>query len=104
MHWLAVVALSWLALGASFVLGILTGFPWMAALVITSAGWAGFDSMHLRFRQHRHCEAFHPVVLTWVMGSLFWPVTFPWYLLMRRRIRAGVLARERPFHPDDIVV
>jgi len=103
MHWLAVVSLSWLAFGASFVLWILTGFPWMPALLITSAGWAGFDSVRLRFRQHRHCEAFHPVVLTGVIGSCLWPVTFPWYLLMRRRIRAGALARERAFHPDDVV-
>jgi hypothetical protein len=103
MHWLAVVALSWLALGASFVLWSLSGLPWTPALLIASAGWAGFDSARLRFRQHRHCEAFHPVMLTAVIGSCLWPVTFPWYLLMRRRIRAGVLVRERAFHPDDVV-
>src|SRR5215467_11530378 len=103
MHWIAVVALSWLALGASVVLSILTDFPWAPALVIASAGWAGFDSARLRFREHRPCEAFHPVVLTFVVGGCLWPVTFPWYLVMRRRIRAGALSRERPFHPDDVV-
>jgi hypothetical protein len=103
MHWLAVVGLSWLALGAALVLGFLTGLPWAAALLIASAGWAGFDSRRLRFREHRHCEAFHPVVLTAAIGGLLWPVTFPWYLVMRRRIRAGVLPRERPFHPDGVV-
>jgi len=104
MHWLAVVALSWLALGAAFALGFLTGFPCVPALVIATTAWAAFDSMRLRFREHRHCEAFHPVILaSWMGQPWLWPVTFPWYLLTRRRIREGTLPRERPFHPDDIV-
>jgi hypothetical protein len=102
MHWLGLVGLSWLALGASATLGFMTGLPLGRLMVIGSAGWAAFDSIRVRFREHRDCEAFHPVILLGVVGQL-WPLTFPWYLVVRRRIRQGRLARAPAFHPDDIV-
>ena len=70
MHWLAVVGLSWLAFAAAMALQALTGLPAVCALRIGTAGWAGFDSTRIRFRQHRHCEAFHPVILAAAIGQL----------------------------------
>ncbi|HVP59608.1 MAG TPA: hypothetical protein VMT11_03570 [Myxococcaceae bacterium] len=102
MHWLGVVALSLMALAAAAAVQQLTGVPTGRLMVIASSGWAAFDSMRLRFRHHRDCEAYHPLIVYLLVGQL-WPVTFPYYLLLRRRIRRGTLVAVPPFHPDDVV-
>jgi hypothetical protein len=102
MHWLVLVGLSWLALGVAAAVGASTGLPVGRLMVIGTSGWAAFDSIRLRVREHKDCEAFHPVILLGVLGQL-WPLSFPWYLVLRRRIQQSRLARAPLFHPDDVV-
>jgi hypothetical protein len=65
-------------------------------MVIGTSIWAAFDSSRIGLRAYKTQLAAHPVIL--MMGLwLLWIITFPWYLVVRSKIRARTLAkRERP--------
>lgn len=53
----------------------------------TSAGIA-IDSMFMGLRKYKSGISYHPVVL-FVASCLLWVIAFPWYLIVRQRIRSG---------------
>jgi len=65
-------------------------------IVVGTSLWAALDSARIRIREHKTALASHPVVL-FIGMVLLWVVFFPWYLVVRSRIRAGWL--ERREHP-----
>lgn len=58
--------------------------------------WAAMDSSRLRLREYS-TQVAHPVVLFLGM-SLLWIVIFPWYLVVRSKIRGSRLERQE--HPN----
>jgi hypothetical protein len=93
----ALIAIGLLAF--AFALGSFAGTLGMGlvllSMLVTSV-WAAFDSSSLRLREYTTKLAAHPVVLAIEM-LLLWIITFPWYLVVRSKIRAGQLdKRERP--------
>lgn len=101
MSWLLVVA-SLLAYVAAFLLSRFTRLPVLLILAIGTAAWASFDSGRIELRRYRAGEAAHPVLLFWVVVTA-WPIWFPWYLVVRRRVLTGRLERGPPFNPDDFL-
>jgi hypothetical protein len=65
-------------------------------IVLGTSAWGAFDSVQIRIREYKTALASHPVLL-FVAMILLWVVIFPWYLVVRSKIRAGCLERrERP--------
>ena len=61
-------------------------------LIISTSIWAAVDSSRIRLREYRTALAAHPIVL--FIGMVFlWLVAFPWYLVVRSRIKAGAIER-----------
>ena len=102
MSWLLVVA-SLLAYLAAAVVSGRTRLPVLGLLTVGTAARASFDSRRIELRRYRAGEAAHPVLLFWVVATA-WPIWFPWYLLVRRRVLAGRLPRGPAFHPDDFLL
>ena len=63
----------------------------MVLIVLVSAIWAAVDSTRLKVRDKTQLIA-HPVLLGFGM-CLIWFVTFPWYLIARTKIKAGVMPK-----------
>ena len=69
-------------------------------LVVASTSlWAAIDSSRIRLREYQTLLASHPAVL-FIAACLSWAVIFPWYLVVRSRIRARLLGRREP--PEQI--
>ena len=102
MHRLLVVGVSLLVFLGAVAINRFTRLPAVAILTIVTAAWVSFDSRRIELRRYRAGEAAHPVLLFWVTAKA-WPIWFPWYLLVRRRILAGTLQRGPAFHPDDFL-
>lgn len=65
-------------------------------VVLATSIWAAFDSSRVGLRAYKTALAAHPVILMIGMW-LLWIITFPWYLVVRSKILAGILERrERP--------
>ena len=61
-------------------------------LLISTSLWAAIDSSRIRLREYRTALAAHPIVL--FIGMVFlWLVAFPWYLVVRSRIKTGHMER-----------
>jgi len=101
LSWLLVVA-SLLAYLAAAIVGGHTRLPVLRFLTVGAAVWASFDSGRIQLRRYRAGEAAHPVLLFWGVATAF-PIWFPWYLLVRRRVLDGRLQRGPAFLPDDFV-
>ncbi len=78
-----------------------TGLNLALPMVIFTAGWAGFDSVKVGARHFRGFMGRGPVAVFLLVASL-WIVTFPAYMVLRERIRAGV-AEPRPGLSSDEV-
>jgi len=102
VHWLLIVGTTLLVFLGAVAINGFTRFPAVALLTIVTAAWVSFDSRRIELRRYRPGEAAHPVLLFWVTAKA-WPIWFPWYLLVRRRIFAGKLERGPALHPDDVV-
>ena len=61
-----------------------------AAVAISVAGVAAFDSTHIRLRQYRTWISYGPVGL-FVVCALFWPLVIVWYFVVRIRIVRGTM-------------
>ena len=57
--------------------------------------WAAIDSARVQLQEYKTRFPMHPLILFNLMYFL-WPVVFPWYLVVRSRILAGVLQRRLP--------
>ncbi len=70
-------------------------------MVLFTAGWAAFDSMKVGARHFRGFMGRGPVAVFFLVAAL-WVLTFPAYMVLRERIRAGV-AEPRPGLSSDEV-
>ena len=102
IHWIAVLALTWLALAGAVMLDSLTGLRVFGFMTICTATWAVWDARRIELRRYRPGEAAHPVIFFWMVVQL-WPLFFPWYLLVRRRVLSGKLPRGPAFHEYDVL-
>src|SRR5262249_19710939 len=102
MHAVAVVGFTILIFIVCTLLQAATALPVYWTLTISTVVWAAWSSRRIQLRRYRPGEAFHPVLLFWAVVQL-WPITFPWYILLRRRILTGRLQRGVVFHEDDVV-
>lgn len=73
-----------------FLAGILC--PWQHAMyiiVLLSAIWIAVDSAEIKLQEYKTGISYHPVALFFCVCFL-WLAAFPWYLIVRGRIRGGV--------------
>jgi hypothetical protein len=57
-------------------------------MVVGTALWIAIDSSRIQLRRYKSGIAYGPVVLFFAV-SLLWIVGFPWYLVMRGKIKNG---------------
>ena len=63
-----------------------------ALVVLGSALWVSWDSSRIRIRDYNTRLAGHPIAL-FFGAYILWIVVFPWYLVVRSKIRAGQIER-----------
>ena len=90
------------AIGILVVCGLICAVTgtgaFLVPLVVGTFVWAGLDSARIQLRKFESGISYGPVVLG-VLCSFLWILVFPWYLVMRSKIRQGT-ARLRPeFEP-----
>jgi hypothetical protein len=69
-----------------------------AVVVIGTALWAAWDSSRIGLRKYKSGISYPPAVLFIGIVGL-WIVGFPWYLIVRHRIRTGQAALRAPKGP-----
>ena len=86
---------SWIAilftialLAVCIVISGLIGFDLTWMMVLGTALWAAIDSSKLQLKRYESGISYGPVVL-FIACALLWIVGFPWYLVMRHKIRNG---------------
>lgn len=85
--WMAIL-LTFAMLGACAVVYKLTGFDPSWIMVIGTALWAAVDSTKIYLARYESGISYRPVVLFCGM-ALLWIIVFPWYLILRHRIKTG---------------
>jgi hypothetical protein len=63
-----------------------------ALVVFCTSLWIAFDSSRIKIRQYCTRLSGHPVAL-FFGAYILWIVVFPWYLVVRSKIRAGQIER-----------
>ncbi len=85
--WMAVL-LTVALLGACVVIYRLTGFDLSWIMVIGTALWAAVDSAKIHLKRYESGISYGPVVLLFGF-VLLWFIAFPWYLIVRHKIKTG---------------
>jgi hypothetical protein len=62
------------------------GVTWI--MVLGTALWAAIDSSKIHLQRYKSGISYGPVVL-FIGCALLWVIGFPWYLLMRYKIKNG---------------
>ena len=60
----------------------------LITILILSSIWAGIDSSKIELKKYKSGISYGPIVLTFWCLAL-WIVAFPWYLVVRAKIKAG---------------
>jgi len=58
------------------------------AMILGTAAWAAIDSSKIGLKNYKSGLPYGPLVLFILIGG-FWIVGFPWYLVVRSKIKAG---------------
>ena len=78
----------WLPI-ACVVLATLINFPGIfQILIFGSALWAAIDSSQIQLKRYKSGISYGPVVV-FLCFVFLWIVAFPWYLIVRNKIKAG---------------
>jgi len=85
--WIAVL-LTLGSLGLCTLFYRLTGFDLTWIMVIGTALWAAVDSSKIHLKRYESGISHGPVVLFFGF-VLLWFIAFPWYLIVRRKIKTG---------------
>ncbi len=85
--WMAIL-LTVALLGACVVIYRLTGFDLSWIMVIGTALWAAVDSAKIHLKRYECGISYGPVVLFFGF-VLLWFIAFPWYLIVRHKIKTG---------------
>lgn len=81
---------------ATVLLSGWTGVELWLPMIVLTALWAARDARRLDMRRYERVFPLDPLALGLAV-LLAWPVSFPWYLRLRRRARRGALeVRTRP--------
>jgi hypothetical protein len=73
---------------ACVVIGTLINFNVIPFLVFGTAFWAAIDSSKIRLKDYKTGISYGPVVI-FLCFAFLWIVAFPWYLIVRHKIKAG---------------
>jgi len=57
-------------------------------MVLATSLWAAIDSRKLQLRRYQSGISYGPSVI-FIACALLWIVGFPWYLIMRHKIKTG---------------
>lgn len=57
-------------------------------MVLATSLWAALDSSKIQLKRYKSGISYGPVVL-FLACALLWVVGFPWYLVMRYKIKTG---------------
>ena len=60
----------------------------LITIFILSSIWAGIDSSKIELKKYKSGISYGPIALTFCCLAL-WIVAFPWYLVVRAKIKAG---------------
>jgi len=64
-------------------------------VILASAAWAAWDSHQIKLARYRSFISHGPFGLFVVVG-LVWVVAFPWYIVIRQKIRTGTFVEREP--------
>jgi len=94
--WLALPFTATLLCGGLFA-GAVLQVDVTPAIVLLSAAWCALDSRKIRLQTYQSGISYGPLGL-FVAISCLWLVGFPWYLIVRHRIRngGGILKAKEP--------
>ena len=70
-------------------------FPFV---IVGASVWVGVDSSQTCLAMYESGISYRPVTLG-VLCSMLWIVAFPWYLVMRHRIRTGKARLRKEYEP-----
>ena len=85
--WLAILLTIGLIV-TSVAISTIVSFDVTWIMILLTSLWAAVDSSKLQLKRYKSGIAYGPVVL-FVGCTLLWIVGFPWYLIMRYRIKTG---------------
>ena len=69
-------------------IAVLTGFDITFLMVVGTAIWITIDSKKIEIKKYKSGISYGPVILFFAT-LLLWIVAFPWYLIVRERIKSG---------------
>ena len=101
MNVLIAVGISAALLAATIALSAAFHFPFDWLMILGTALWAAIDSARIELKKYKSGISYGPVALFFGV-ALLWVVGFPWYLVMRRKIRLG--QAELKAEPQDAAV
>ena len=97
---------SWLALlftlllfVATLLVSAMVGINLIWIMILATALWAAIDSSKLQLTRYKSGISYHPGVL-FIGISMLWIVGFPWYLIMRNRIKSGTAVLKEEIASD----
>ncbi len=62
--------------------------PFSYFMIVGTAIWASMDSSKIQLKRYKSGISYGPVVL-FICFLMLWAVAFPWYLVMRYKIKNG---------------
>ncbi len=68
------------------IAGVRVSLSWF--MVVITAIWAAIDSAKIQLKRYKSGISYGPAVLFFCF-LLLWIVAFPWYLIMRHKIKTG---------------
>ena len=80
------------------VISEVTGFNLTCIMVFGTALWAAIDSKKIQLKRYKSGISYGPVVL-FIGCALLWIIAFPWYLVMRYKIRTGTALLKEEIPP-----
>jgi len=78
------------------VVTAISGYNIVAFMIIVTSLWAAIDSSKAELQKYRSGISYKPVILFFAIAFL-WIVGFPWYLIVRYRIKMGTAALKTDF-------
>jgi hypothetical protein len=75
-------------LAVCILLSALIHFDLSWIMVLCTALWAAIDSSKIQLKHYKSGISYGPVVLFFAC-ALLWIIGFPWYLVMRYKIKTG---------------
>jgi hypothetical protein len=73
---------------ACVVVGALINFNVIQVMILGTALWAAIDSSKIQLKRYKSGISYGPVVV-FLCFVFLWIVAFPWYLIVRNKIKSG---------------